>query len=167
MAVATAFSGHDVVFMLTAIGPGPSLRQDQKLDGFAGVSDAIKFDEAQEIITFREGMDGYIFFAQTGRKGGLVTVKMLPNSPSLGFLFTKAQIQKDGGNLNWEGEIELLSQKISADLKKGMLVTAPTFGTLGMNNIDDYQFSFYFTEINAHYDQFDGNVFAGAQAVAA
>ena len=167
MANPTAFSGKDVMFELTAAGPGGAGATTEILEGFAGVSDAIKFDESQEIVTYREGMDGYLFFAQTGRKGGVVTIKMLPSSPKLNFLFTNSELQKSGMNISWAGELVLVSQKISAKLNKGMMLTSPTFATIGMNNIDDYQFSFYFTEILASYGQFDGNVFAGGQLVTA
>jgi hypothetical protein len=167
MANPTAFSGKDVMFSLTAAGPAGAGATTEILEGFAGVSDAIKFDESQEIVTYREGMDGYLFFAQTGRQGGVVTIKMLPSSPKLGFLFTNAQLQKSGMNISWAGKLVLVSQKINAVLDKGMMLTYPTFATIGMNNIDDYQFSFYFAVINSTFDQFDGNIFAGGQLVGA
>ena len=169
MANVSAFSGQDVELILTftvdgAVGSPITIR------GFAGTSDAIKFEEAQEIVNAREGMDGYIFFARTGRLGGTMVLKMLPNSPSMAVLMTNAYHQKTGGkDVQVEGEILLKAQNVTADLKRGMMTHTPTFFTLGMSNIDDMQFGFYFTSIEAHlenadFDVFDANIGAPVPA---
>ena len=159
MAQVTAFSGHQVNLTLMFRERGGEAR-GQKIRGFAGASDAIKFEEAQEVVNAREGMDGYVFFSQTGRRGGMMTIKLLPNSPSMAMLFTQHYRQKNGFNNEWSGEIELLEQGVKADLLRGMCTHGPTFPTVGMNNIDDLQFSFYFTEIDVNVDQADFDVFA-------
>ena len=159
MANVSAFSGEDVELTMTATVDGVA-SAPHILKGFAGASDAIKFEEAQEVVSAREGMDGYILFSRTGRKGGIMTIKMLPNSPSMRFLMTNAYHQKTGSkDVQWEGLINLKAQKLTADLKRGMMTHLPTFFTTGMNNVDDMQFSFYYTLIEAHLENADFEVF--------
>ena len=160
MANVSAFSGSDVELKLT-----PTIETvkatEMEIKGFAGASDAIKFEENQEIIVTREGMDSYVFFARTGRKGGMMTIKMLPNGPSVGDLMVRAYEAKTANkNIEWNGSIEFLGAKVSADLKRGMMTHTPTFPTVGMSNIDDLQFSFYFVVIEADFSQWDFEVFS-------
>ena len=155
-----AFSGQDVELSLIAIIDDVE-EAPHIVRGFAGVSDAIKFEENQEIINAREGMDGYILFTRTGRRGGMMTVKMLPNAPSMPYLMTRAYTQKTGDKLiEWQGGIVLKGTGIEGSLKLGMMTHMPTFPSIGMNNIDDMQFSWYFTVIEADYSGANFDVFA-------
>lgn len=159
MASVSAFSGQDVLLTLTPYFGGDR-QETEPVRGFSGASDAIKFEESQEIVNAREGMDGFIFFSRSGRLGGIMTIKMLPNSPSLKVLMTNAYKQKSGSaDVQWEGNIELTASSISAQLKRGMMTHIPVFPTLGMSNVDDLQFSFYFTQIIANYDNANFEVF--------
>lgn len=156
-----AFSGEDVELRLTPSVDGAA-EAERMIRGFAGVSDAVKFEESQEMVNAREGMDGYIFFSRTSRYGGIMTIKMLPNSPEIGWLMTKYYEQKTGGrNVEWNGEIVLKGTGISGILFRGMMTHGPVFPTIGMSNIDDMQFSFYFIRIEAKYENVDFDVFSG------
>ena len=157
MALVTAFSGDQVKLTLKYQKRGAA-QKSVVVRGFAGVSDAIKFEEAQEQITTREGMDGFIFFANSGRKGGMMTIKLLPNSPDLPEIMTVAQEQKEEGAVyEWSADIILVDQNITAALTKGMLTHFPTFPTIGMANVDDLQFSYYFSVIDATWSESDFN----------
>ena len=158
---AIAFGGEDLILHLTANIDGAE-EAARHIRGFAGVSDAIKFEENQEVVNAREGMDGYIFFSRTGRYGGMMTIKMLPNSPEIGYLMVRHYAQKTGNkNVTWKGTVELKGTNISGDLRIGKLTHGPTFPTVGMNNIDDMQFAFYFARIEAKYEGVDFDVYAG------
>lgn len=159
MANVAAFSGQDVELELT-FNDG-SAAETLIIRGFAGASDAVKFEESQEIVNAREGMDGYVLFSRTGRLGGVMTLKMMPNSPAVPVMMTHGYSQKTGGrNVQVDGEILLKAQNVSADLRVGMMTHFPTFFTLGMANVDDLQFTFYFTEIEAHLENANFDVFS-------
>ena len=155
-----AFSGQDATLSLAPTVDGAA-GASRDLRGFAGVSDAIKFEESQEVVNAREGMDGYIFYSRTGRLGGIMTIKMLPNSPDIPFLMNNFYLLKTGDkNVSWNGGISLKETGISGILNQGMMTHGPVMPTIGMNNIDDMQFTFYFARIEAKYETVDFDVFA-------
>ena len=124
----------------------------ERITGFADEEPAVDLPNIALSKTKR-GPDGTMFVMGTGAKGGEVTVKLLPTSPSVKtFMRAHAEIQQ-GARIDFEGSFSDDELGFSMLLRGGVLVEAPPGITPDMNP----HFKFDFEEA---VPEFDGAQFA-------
>ena len=68
----------------------------------------------------------------TGDRGGPVTLKLLPNSPSVPFFMnqvTRILVERD--EVIWDGSAKHIKTGASVTLKRGILISGPVWYTMG------------------------------------
>ena len=117
-------------------------------------ADCIAFPNAQKQTEERLGFTGdEVYFGSPERRGGMVTIKLLPNSPSLAPLMRLAAAWRRGEAIVWEGNISDLNTGASATMSGGALMQAPRFFTYGKETVGNMEFQWKFQDI---VDSFDG-----------
>jgi len=65
---------------------GVFLLNGHNVSGYSSADDCLSFPQDLELATTDTGADGKVVACKTGEKGGEVTLKLQPNSPSVVFL---------------------------------------------------------------------------------
>lgn len=118
-----------------------------RVQGFSDSGDCLSFPDASEIAAFKKGATGKMVASSTGEKGGPVSIKLLPNSPSVPF-FTRLIKQIDNGvpvtfSGNWINPVA--GEQI--ELSGGALITAPRGTTYGKGEVAEKVYVFEFERI--------------------
>ena len=118
-----------------------------RITGLSDDDPPVEFEEV-ELATAVFGMDGGMYTNDTGKRGGEVTVKLLPASPSTKWLMRHAARIKGGARVNWSGSYgdPVLSYKVA--LNGGVLTKPPTAIVPGQSA----NFVFTFEEITPDFD---------------
>ena len=84
----------------------------------------------------------------TGDRGGPVTLKLMPNSPSVPFLMNQvARILGDKAEVIWDGSVNHSRTGASVALKRGILISGPLWYTMGKGEAGNLTFMWEFQEI--------------------
>ena len=76
------------------------------VEGWSEDTDALTLPDAFEFASVRRGASGDMAAFSTGDRGGPVSLKLLPNSPSVPFLMNQVtQILVDRAEVIWDGSV--------------------------------------------------------------
>jgi hypothetical protein len=118
--------------------------------GFSDDADALLMPTV-DIAAAKRGADGKQVVVSTGDKGGPVTLKLNPNSPSVKFFASAVVAQQRGAGIRWEAIVKYNDLGISVLLDNGSITSAPLAQTLGKGEAANYEITFEFEEITANY----------------
>ena len=135
--MATQLSNSAIVFILNG----------HRFSGFADEDPPVDF-EVPEIATANFGKDGGLYTNDTGKRGGELTVKLLPASPSTKWMMRNHSLIKTGSIIHWSGTYSDPNLSYHSVLRGGVLTKAPNATPPGQNA----EFMFVFEEIIPDYD---------------
>ena len=72
------------------------LLNGHQVSGWSEDTDALTMPDAVELATVRRGATGDMAAFSTGNRGGPVSVKLLPTSPSVAFFMQQAEVMRRG-----------------------------------------------------------------------
>ena len=124
-----------------------------EVEGFSEDADAITMPDGFELATVRRGATGDMAAFSTGDRGGPVSIKLLPHSPSLPFFMQQLAVLRDGGRVTWDGEVRNTHAGWSFRLAGGVMVSGPLGQTAGRGDVANQTFTFEFEDIIPNYDK--------------
>lgn len=84
----------------------------------------------------------------TGDRGGPVTLKLLPNSPSVPFFMNQVtRILVERAVVIWDGSVKHSRTGASVTLKRGILISGPVWYQMGKGEASNLTFNWEFEEI--------------------
>ena len=111
-------------------------------------TDALTLPDSFEFASVRRGATGDMAAFSTGDRGGPVSLKLLPNSPSVPFFMRQVtEILVNKAVVIWDGRIEHLSTGAHATLRRGLLTAGPLWYTMGKGDVGNLTFTWEFEEI--------------------
>ena len=119
--------------------------------GWSEDTDALTLPDI-ELANVMRGADGKMVASSTGNKGGSVTLKLLPNSPSTQFLQQQVARILRGAQVHWDGVIVNAQAGFNVVLQGGILMTAPVGQTMGKGEAAARTFVFEFETVLPNYD---------------
>lgn len=119
--------------------------------GWSDDTDALLFPEEVELAIAKRGADGRMVTVSTGNKGGPVTIKLLPNSPSTKFMRQQATAIKNGAVVKFEGSFRIPNLGVSFSLVNGTLTVAPLGKTIGKGEVSNDMYTIEFERIDDDY----------------
>ena len=138
------FSLQDVTVLLN----GHAVEGEQTIKGWSEDSDALMLPDAFEFASVRRGATGDMAAFSTGDRGGPVSLKLLPNSPSVPFLMNQVtRILVDRAEVIWDGSVKHSRTGASVTLKRGVLISGPVWYTIGKGEASNLTFNWEFQEI--------------------
>ena len=138
------FSLQDVTVTLN----GHTVEGEQTIRGWSEDTDALTLPDAFEFASVRRGATGDMAAFSTGDRGGPVTLKLLPNSPSVPFLMNQVtRILVERAEVIWDGSVKHSKTGASVTLKRGILVSGPLWYTMGKGEVSNLTFNWEFQEI--------------------
>ena len=118
------------------------------IKGWSEDTDALTLPDAFEFASVRRGATGDMAAFSTGDRGGPVTLKLMPNSPSVPFLMKQVtRILSDKAEVIWGGSVKHKRTDASVTLKRGVLVSGPLWYTMGKGEAGNLTFMWEFQEI--------------------
>ena len=138
------FSLQDVTVTLN----GHTVEGEQTIRGWSEDTDALMIPDAFEFASVRRGAAGDMAAFSTGDRGGPVSLKLLPNSPSVPFLMNQvSRILVERAVVIWDGSVKHSRTGASVTLKRGILVSGPLWYTMGKGEAGNLTFNWEFQEI--------------------
>ena len=145
------FSLQDVTVTLnghTVEGEQIIVEGEQIIKGWSEDSDALTLPDAFEFASVRRGATGDMAAFSTGDRGGPVTLKLMPNSPSVPFLMNQVtRILSDKAEVIWDGSVKHRRTGASVTLSRGILISGPLWYTMGKGEASNLTFNWEFQEI--------------------
>ena len=130
-----------------------------EVTGWSDDADALLMPDEFEIMNTRFGASGDLSAFRTGMRGGDVTIKLLPTSPTVIHLMKCVAfiiVQNESGTpdnvLTWDGSVTDHANKYKYALRDGVLVAAPLGVTIGSGDAANRMFRFSFPQIIPEYD---------------
>ena len=138
------FSLQDVTVTLN----GHTVEGEQTIRGWSEDTDALTLPDAFEFASVRRGATGDMAAFSTGDRGGPVSLKLLPNSPSVPFLMNQVtRILVERAKVIWDGSVKHIKTGASVTLKRGILISGPVWYTMGKGEVSNLTFNWEFQEI--------------------
>ncbi len=138
------YSLQDVTVTLN----GHTVEGEQIIRGWSEDTDALTLPDAFEFASVRRGATGEMAAFSTGDRGGPVTLKLIPNSPSVPFLMNQVtRILVERAEVIWDGSVKHRKSGASVTLKRGILVSGPLWYTMGKGEVGNLTFNWEFQEI--------------------
>ncbi len=142
------FSLQDVTVLLN----GHTVEGEQTIRGWSEDTDALTLPDAFEFASVRRGATGDMAAFSTGDRGGPVSLKLLPNSPSVPFLMNQVtRILSDKAEVIWDGSVKHIKTGASVTLKRGILISGPLWYTMGKGEASNLTFTWEFEEITPNF----------------
>ena len=111
-------------------------------------TDALTLPDAFEFATVRRGAAGDMVAFRTGDRGGPVSLKLLPNSPSVPFFMRQVtEILVNRAVVIWDGSVHHVRTGARATLRRGVLTAGPLWYTMGKGEVANMTFTWEFEEI--------------------
>ena len=124
-----------------------------EVQGWSEDSGALTLPDAFEFASVRRGATGDMVAFSTGDRGGPVSLSLLPTSPSAVFLMKLVnEIHKNRARVIWEGSVKHTPTGASAQLNRGILMSAPLWYTMGKGEVGNLTFTWEFEEIIPNFD---------------
>ena len=118
------------------------------VEGWSEDSDALTLPDSFEFASVRRGATGDMAAFSTGDRGGPVTLKLMPNSPSVPFLMNQVtRILVERAEVIWDGSVKHNRTGASVTLKRGILISGPVWYTMGKGEASNLTFNWEFQEI--------------------
>ncbi len=138
------FSLQDVTVILN----GHTVEGEQIIKGWSEDTDALTLPDAFEFASVRRGATGVMAAFSTGDRGGPVSLKLMPNSPSVPFFMKQVtRILVDKAEVIWDGSVIHSRTKASVALSRGVLVSGPLWYTMGKGEAGNLTFMWEFEQI--------------------
>ena len=138
------FSLQDVTVILN----GHTVEGEQIIKGWSEDTDALTLPDAFEFASVRRGATGVMAAFSTGDRGGPVSLKLMPNSPSVPFFMKQVtRILVDKAEVIWDGSVIHSRTKASVALSRGVLVSGPLWYTMGKGEAGNLTFTWEFEQI--------------------
>ena len=138
------FSLQDVTVILN----GHTVEGEQIIRGWSEDTDALTLPDAFEFASVRRGATGDMAAFSTGDRGGPVTLKLLPNSPSVPFFMNQVtRILVERAEVIWDGIAKHTKTGASVTLKRGVLISGPVWYTMGKGEVGNLTFTWEFEQI--------------------
>ncbi len=118
--------------------------------GFSDDTDGLSLPN-MDIANVVRGASGKMVSVTTGDKGGPLTIKLLPNSPSVPFFMNLVTAQKNGASITYTGYYRDPINSVSVALIKGTMTNAPQGPTLGKGTAGNFEFTIEFEKTIADY----------------
>ena len=116
--------------------------------GWSEDTDALTLPDAFEFASVRRGATGDMAAFSTGDTGGPVTLKLLPNSPSVPFFMNQVtRILVERAVVIWDGSVKHSRTGASVTLKRGILISGPVWYQMGKGEASNLTFNWEFEEI--------------------
>ena len=145
------FSLQDVTVILnghTVEGQQTIVEGEHIIKGWSEDSDALTLPDAFEFASVRRGATGDMAAFSTGDRGGPVTLKLMPNSPSVPFLMNQVtRILRNKAEVIWGGSVKHKRTDASVTLELGILISGPLWYTMGKGEAGNLTFTWEFQEI--------------------
>ncbi len=144
------FSLQDVTFLLNghAVEGEHTVEAEQTISGWSEDTDALTLPDAFEFASVRRGATGKMAAFSTGDRGGPVTLKLMPNSPSVPFFMIQVtRILVDKAEVIWDGSVKHKRTDASVTLSRGVLVSGPLWYTMGKGEAGNLTFTWEFEQI--------------------
>jgi len=126
------------------INQGVFILNGHLVTGWSESEDCLAFPDSLELANFTKGADGKMVGTGTGEKGGPVTIKLQPNSPTVAFLSKLIKAQQQGLPIvyraSWTNPIGV--ERVNC--KGGMLITAPKGSVYGKGKVSEKTYTFEF-----------------------
>ena len=126
---------------------------EQTVNGWSEDTDALTLPDAFEFASVRRGASGDMAAFSTGDRGGPVSLKLLPNSPSVPFLMQQVTAILNKAVVIWEGKVEHKLTGYSVTLTRGVLMSGPLGYTMGKGEVGNLTFTWEFEEITPTFEQ--------------
>ena len=133
-------------------GKGASIN----ITGWSDDNDALTMPDEFEIMNTRFGAGGELAAFRTGLRGGDVTIKLLPTSPTVKSLMIRLTEVHRGVMMEWTGKIRDTVNNFSYDLTDGVMKSGPLGMTLGSGDAANRMFVFSFASIVPDWDTAKG-----------
>ena len=118
------------------------------IKGWSEDTDALTLPDAFEFASVRRGATGFMAAFSTGDRGGPVSLKLMPNSPSVPFFMKQVtRILVDKAEVIWDGSVIHSRTKASVALSRGVLVSGPLWYTMGKGEAGNLTFMWEFEQI--------------------
>ncbi len=118
------------------------------IQGWSEDTDALTLPDAFEFASVRRGATGDMAVFSTGDRGGPVSLKLLPNSPSVPFFMQQVtEILTNKAVVVWDGSVHHLKTGARATLRRGVLMSGPLWYTMGKGEAANLTFTWEFEEI--------------------
>ena len=118
------------------------------VEGWSEDTDALTLPDAFEFASVRRGATGDMAAFSTGDRGGPVSLKLLPNSPSVPFLMNQVtRILSEKAEVIWDGSVKHSRTDASVTLNRGILISGPLWYTMGKGEVSNLTFTWEFEEI--------------------
>ena len=138
------FSLQDVTVILN----GHTVEGEQIIKGWSEDTDALTLPDAFEFASVRRGATGVMAAFSTGDRGGPVSLKLMPNSPSVPFFMKQVtRILVDKAEVIWDGNVIHSRTKASVALSRGILISGPLWYTMGKGEAGNPTFTWEFEQI--------------------
>ncbi len=138
------FSLQDVTVILN----GHTVEGEHIIKGWSEDSDALTLPDAFEFASVRRGATGVMAAFSTGDRGGPVSLKLMPNSPSVPFFMNQVtRILVDKAEVIWDGSVIHSRTKASVALSRGVLISGPLWYTMGKGEAGNLTFTWEFEQI--------------------
>ena len=143
------FSLQDVTVLLNGHAvEGETPEDEQTISGWSEDTDALTLPDAFEFASVRRGATGKMAAFSTGDRGGPVTLKLMPNSPSVPFFMNQVtRILVDKAEVIWDGSVIHGRSGASVTLNRGILVSGPLWYTIGKGEAGNLTFNWEFEQI--------------------
>ena len=133
---------------VTVILNGHTVEGEQIIKGWSEDTDALTLPDAFEFASVRRGATGVMAAFSTGDRGGPVSLKLMPNSPSVPFFMKQVtRILVDKAEVIWDGSVIHSRTKASVALSRGVLVSGPLWYTMGKGEAGNLTFMWEFEQI--------------------
>lgn len=117
------------------------------IGGFSDSEDCLGFPDDVEIASVTRGATGEMVGSRTGNKGGAVTIKLLPNSPSVPYFMGLVKAMDAGSpialNAKWVNPVA----GENVDCKNGIITNAPRGTPYGKGAVGERVYVIEFEEI--------------------
>ena len=138
------YSLQDVTVTLN----GHTVEGEQIIRGWSEDTDALTLPDAFEFASVRRGATGKMAAFSTGDRGGPVTLKLMPNSPSVPFLMKQVtRILSDKAEVIWDDSVKHKRTGASVTLNRGVLVSGPLWYTMGKGEAGNLIFMWEYEQI--------------------
>ena len=122
--------------------------------GWSDDADALTMPDEFEIMNTRFGAGGDLAAFRTGMRGGDVTIKLLPTSPSVVHFMRRLQfVLRPENYLRFDGRVTDNTNDFYFDLEDGVMVASPLGVTIGSGDAANRMFRFSFARIVPHWDK--------------
>lgn len=130
------------------ISQGAFILNKHLFTGWSDAEDALGMPGDIELSIEKVGADGLAVGQGTGNKGGEVTLKLMPNSPSVAFMSNLIKRQQQGIPIVYNGSWTHGVSGEKVYLKGGFLKRGPKGTIMGKGNVGEKVYVFYFSVID-------------------